>query len=69
MVMSQLCDFCIAFIFNISHEDLIILDFSDKSLFWLILSVKENVPNNSAHLNISFSLPAFVENYISLIND
>ena len=36
-----------------SHGHLI-CDFSVwvKSLFWLILSVKENVPNNYAHLNI-----------------
>ena len=36
----------------------------------IILSVKENMPNNSALLNISsFSLPAIMDNYISLIND
>ncbi len=53
------------FLYCISFE--YFLDFSVKSLFWLILSVKENVPNNSADLNIrSFSLPAFMDNYISL---
>ncbi len=34
--------------------DIIIFDFSVKSLFWLISSVKENLPNNSAHLNMEF---------------
>ncbi len=37
---------------NISHGYLIIFDISVKSLFWLISSVKDNLPNNSAHLII-----------------
>ncbi len=64
-------NFCIALVLNSSHGDLIIFDFSVrvKSLFWLISSIKENLPNNSAHLNIwSFSIPAFMDNYLSLIN-
>ncbi len=53
---------------NISHGHLIIL-LKVKSLFWLILVVKENLLNNYAHLNIRhFSLQAFMNNYISVIN-
>ena len=62
----------IALVLYPSHGHLIIFDFSVfvKSLFWLILSVKENVPNNSAHLNVRrFSFLAFMNNYISLISD
>ncbi len=35
-----------------------------------ILSVEDNLLNNYAHLNIRrFSLPAFMNNYISVISD